>query len=81
MTEQERAVLAFEARAVWWKYAGAKEAAIRETLGLSPTRYYQVLNGALELPEALAAEPLLVRRLLRLRSSRAEGRRVRRARP
>ena len=40
LTARERAVLAFERQ--WWRYAGAKEAAIREEFGLSPTRYYQL---------------------------------------
>jgi uncharacterized protein DUF3263 len=66
----ERAVrmLAFERQ--WWKHAGAKEQAIRETFGLSATRYYQVLNSLLDEPAALAHDPVLVGRLRRLRASR-----------
>jgi hypothetical protein len=66
----ERAVqiLAFERR--WWKHAGSKEQAIRDTFGLSATRYYQVLNGLLDDPAALAHDPVLVGRLRRLRASR-----------
>ncbi|WFE32436.1 DUF3263 domain-containing protein [Micromonospora sp. WMMD975] len=73
LTERERRILAFESR--WWKHAGAKEQAIRDTFGLSATRYYQLLNGLLDHPAALAAEPLLIGRLRRLRSSRARNRR------
>ena len=54
----------------FWKTAGAKENAIRE-LGLSPTRYYQLLNQWIDTPEAIQADPVLVKRLLRLsRTSR-----------
>lgn len=66
---REREILAFERR--WWRQAGAKEQAIRDTFGLSPTRYYQLLNRLLDRPEALAYEPVLVARLRRLRSWRA----------
>ncbi len=67
----ERAVriLAFERQ--WWKHAGSKEQAIRDTFGLSATRYYQVLNALLDDPLALAHDPVLVGRLRRLRASRA----------
>jgi hypothetical protein len=65
-------VLAFERQ--WWRYAGAKEAAIREQFGLSATRYYQVLNTLIDRPEALAADPLLVRRLRRMREVRQRQR-------
>ncbi|WFE37117.1 DUF3263 domain-containing protein [Micromonospora sp. WMMD998] len=73
LTERERRILTFESR--WWKHAGAKEQAIRDTFGLSATRYYQLLNALLDHPAALAAEPLLIGRLRRLRSSRARNRR------
>jgi hypothetical protein len=70
VTELQRAVLGFEARTAWWRYAGAKEEAIRDELGLSPTRYNQVLLQVLAEPEAAAAEPLVVRRLQRLAGAR-----------
>ncbi|MBQ1072340.1 DUF3263 domain-containing protein [Micromonospora sp. C31] len=73
LTERERRILAFERQ--WWRHAGAKEQAVRDTFGLSATRYYQLLNGLLDNPAALAAEPVLVGRLRRLRSSRARNRR------
>lgn len=72
LTERDRAILAFERR--WWRYAGAKEQAIRERLGMSATRYYQLLNAALDKPAALAHDPLLVKRLRRLRSARQRQR-------
>ncbi|MFC0008052.1 DUF3263 domain-containing protein [Micromonospora siamensis] len=73
LTERERRILDFEQQ--WWRHAGAKEQAVRETFGLSATRYYQLLNGLLDNPAALAAEPVLIARLRRLRSSRARNRR------
>jgi hypothetical protein len=72
LTEREAQILAFERR--WWKHAGSKEQAIRDTFGLSATRYYQVLNGLLDNPAAFAHEPVLVGRLRRLRSTRARSR-------
>ena len=56
----------------------SKERAIRERLGITPTRYHQVLVGALERPEALAFDPMLVRRLRRLRDARRRTRLARR---
>ena len=64
--ERDREILEFERQ--WWKYAGAKETAIRESFDMSATRYYQVLNALIDRPEALAADPLLVRRLRRMRA-------------
>jgi hypothetical protein len=72
LTERERAVLALEGLA--WRSPGAKEAAIRERLGLSPVRYYQLLNALLNREEALAHAPVLVNRLRRLRDTRRAAR-------
>ena len=69
---RERDMLAFERQ--WWRVAGAKEAAIRERFGMSATRYFQVLNALVDRPEALAADPLLVRRLRRMRGARQRQR-------
>lgn len=76
LTGREREVLAFERH--WWKYAGAKEQAVRELFGVSPTRYYQVLNALIDRPEALAHDPMLVKRLRRTRQSRQRARSARR---
>ncbi|MFD0365301.1 DUF3263 domain-containing protein [Nocardia sp. GCM10030253] len=76
LSRREREILDFERK--WWKYAGAKEEAIRELFGLSPTRYYQVLNAVVDRQEALAADPMLVKRLRRLRASRQKARAARR---
>jgi hypothetical protein len=72
LTEREAQILAFERQ--WWRHAGAKEQAIRDTFGLSGTRYYQLLNALLEHPAALEHDPMLVKRLRRLRATRVRGR-------
>lgn len=76
LSDRDRAILEFERQ--WWKYAGAKESAVREQFDMSATRYYQVLNALIDRPEALEADPLLVRRLRRLRSQRQRQRSARR---
>ncbi len=76
LSRRELDILDFERK--WWKYAGAKEEAIRELFELSATRYYQVLNTVVDRPEALAADPMLVKRLRRLRASRQKSRTARR---
>lgn len=76
LSRREHDILSFERD--WWKYAGAKEEAIKERFALSATRYYQVLNTLVDRPEALAADPMLVKRLRRVRSSRLKARAARR---
>ncbi|BBZ26486.1 hypothetical protein MMAD_07810 [Mycolicibacterium madagascariense] len=76
LTRREHDLLAFERQ--WWKYAGSKEDAIKELFSMSATRYYQVLNALVERPEALAADPMLVKRLRRMRASRQKARAARR---
>ncbi|MDT5077357.1 MAG: hypothetical protein QOJ80_1994 [Mycobacterium sp.] len=76
LTRREHDILAFERQ--WWKYAGSKEDAIKELFSMSATRYYQVLNALVDRPEALAADPMLVKRLRRLRASRMKARAARR---
>jgi hypothetical protein len=76
LSRRDLDILQFERQ--WWLYAGNKEQAIRDMFDLSPTRYYQVLNQVIDNPDALAAEPLLVRRLRRLRASRQKNRAARR---
>jgi len=69
-------ILAFERQ--WWKFPGAKEQAIRDKFQMSATRYYQVLNALIDKPAALAQDPLLVKRLRRLRASRQRSRSAKR---
>ncbi|MCB0917427.1 MAG: DUF3263 domain-containing protein [Actinobacteria bacterium] len=76
LSQDDRAILEFER--VWWRFGGAKEEAIREKFSLSATRYYQRLNTLIDRPEALESDPVLVRRLQRLRQSRQEARSAKR---
>lgn len=77
LSERERELLDFERQ--WWRYSGAKEQAIRELFDVSATRYYQLLNAAIDRPEALAHDPMLVKRLRRMRSARQRARSARRS--
>lgn len=72
LTDRDRALLDFEAE--WRRHAGAKEEAIRADLGLSPARYYQLLGRLLEDADALVYDPMLVKRLRRIRDARREAR-------
>jgi len=76
LTLREQEILAFERQ--WWKYAGAKDQAIRELFAMSPTRYYQLVNRLLDKTEAMQADPMLVKRLRRLRSGRQRARSAKR---
>ena len=75
ISELEIRILDFEAS--WWRYAGAKEAAIKELFELSAARYYQLLNDLIDRDDALAASPMLVKRLRRLREARMNTRTAR----
>ena len=68
LSDRDQRILEFERQ--WWKYAGAKEQAIRDLFDMSGTRYYQLLNGLIDDPQALAFDPMLVKRLRRMRASR-----------
>ncbi|WP_026237696.1 MULTISPECIES: DUF3263 domain-containing protein [unclassified Streptomyces] len=72
LSAQARAVLALERRP--WAGPGAKERAIREELGMSPVRYFQLLNALIEDERALREDPVTVNRLRRLKEER-RGRR------
>ncbi|HEV8560284.1 MAG TPA: DUF3263 domain-containing protein [Actinophytocola sp.] len=72
LTDRDRKILVFERQ--WWSHAGAKERAIREEFGLSTTRYYQLVNQLIDKRAALAADPMLVKRLRRLRAGRLRKR-------
>jgi hypothetical protein len=76
LSERDREILTFERQ--WWRYAGAKEQAIRDLFGMSATRYYQILNALIDAPEALEHDPMLVKRLRRLRTARQRARSARR---
>lgn len=72
LSERDRAILDFER--TWWSEPGPKESGIRVRFGLSPARYYRVLAGLLESTEAVDYDPLVVRRLRRLRDRRRRAR-------
>jgi hypothetical protein len=76
LTDLETEILAFERQ--WWKYAGAKEQAVRELFDMSATRYYQVLNALIDRPEALVHDAMLIKRLRRMREARQRARSARR---
>jgi Protein of unknown function (DUF3263) len=76
LSARDAEILTFERQ--WWKFAGAKEQAIRDKFQMSATRYYQVLNALIDKPEALAQDPLLVKRLRRLRAMRQRNRSAKR---
>lgn len=71
LDDRSRAILELERG--WWRASGAKEDAIRD-LGLSPSRYYELLGALLDDDAALAHDPMLVRRLRRLRAARQRSR-------
>ena len=72
LSDLEVRILDFERQ--WWKYAGAKDAAIKELFNLSAQQYYELLNNLIDRPDALAASPLLIKRLRRLREARVASR-------
>jgi hypothetical protein len=75
LSERDSQILTFERQ--WWRYGGAKEDAIRSLFSMSATQYYQVLNALIDSEDALAYDPMLVKRLRRMRSSRQRGRAAR----
>jgi len=72
LTKLEIEMLDFER--TWWRYAGVKESSIKELFNLTPPAYYQLLNNLIDRSEALLAEPILVKRLRRLRDNRTAQR-------
>ena len=73
----DRDVLILKFERSWWRHAGQKEQAIRKEFALSSARYYQVLNALIDSPAALAHDPLLIRRLQRMRDERHAARSAR----
>ncbi len=72
LSDLENQILDFEKN--WWRFAGAKESAIKELFNLSAPGYYQLLNDLIDRDDALAASPMLVKRLRRLREARMSAR-------
>ncbi len=75
LSDLEVRILDFERS--WWRYAGAKESAIKELFDMSAPRYYQLLNDLIDREDALLAQPMLVKRLRRLRQARMNARSAR----
>lgn len=75
LSERDLAILMFER--TWWRHAGVKEEAIREEFGVSSARYYQLLGALIDTPAALVEDPMLVKRLLRVREARTAKRAAR----
>ncbi len=76
LDDRSKRILDFERD--WWRYAGAKEQAVREAFDVSPTRYYQLLNHIIDDDVAVVYDPMLVKRLRRLRTQRQRQRAARR---
>lgn len=76
LSERDMRLLAFERGT--WRSSGAKEQAIADVLGMSATRYYQLLNELIDSPDALKFDPVLVKRL---RAQRARRQRMRSPQP
>ena len=76
LSDRARAIIDFEK--MWWSLPASKESEIRERFGMSSTRYYQELNALIDTEAALAYDPLLVKRLRRLRVQRQKERTAKR---
>ncbi len=72
LSDRDKRILDFERQ--WWKHGGAKEEAIRLEFDLSAARYYQLLRSLIQSPAALVHDPMLVKRLQRVRDARANAR-------
>ena len=72
LTDRQLAILEFER--TWWTMDGDKDTLIRRRFACAPDAYYEELNQVLDHPGAREADPLLVRRLLRLRDRRVRAR-------
>ncbi len=75
LTDLETRILEFERN--WWRFAGAKETAIKDLFDMTAPRHYQLLNDLIDRDDALEASPMLVKRLRRLREARMAARTAR----
>jgi len=75
LADRDARILAFERE--WWRHGGAKEGAIRTQFGMNVTEYFQVLNVLIDSNAALVHDPMLVKRLRRMRDARQRGREAR----
>lgn len=72
LSDLEVRVLDFERQ--WWRFAGSKDLAIQDQFGMTAPKYYELLGNLIDRDDALAASPLLIRRLRRLREARLNAR-------
>ena len=72
LTERDLQILEFER--TWWSEDSSKESIIRDRFGLSTTRYYELLSVLVDSEEAHDFDPLVIRRLRRLRARRRRAR-------
>lgn len=72
LSDFEVRVLDFERQ--WWRFAGSKDLAIQDQFGMTAPKYYELLGNLIDRDDALAASPLLIRRLRRLREARLNAR-------
>lgn len=72
LTDEAKATLDFERE--WWRYAGDKQGAIKEHFSCSPTSYYRFLNDIIDDDRSLVYDPMLVKRLRRMRVARQRQR-------
>lgn len=72
LTERDRAIIEFER--TWWSEDSSKESIIRERFELSTTRYYELLGELIDSDDAYEFDPLVIRRLRRLRDRRRRAR-------
>jgi hypothetical protein len=70
LSQRDRAILDFEQS--WWESATPRDQAVREQFQLTESEYAEVLNQLVASEAALLAEPLLIRRLRRLRDRRRQ---------
>lgn len=68
LSDRDKAILEFER--TFWTLDGQKDELVEERFGCDVAAYYQHLNELIDQPEALEEDPLVVRRLRRLRDRR-----------
>jgi hypothetical protein len=72
LTDLEAGVL--KVAASWWRHPGALEAHVLDTLGISLTRWHQILWRLLDDPRAAVVDPVTVGRWRRVREQRLHAR-------
>lgn len=70
LTEREKDILDFEQS--WWSLSIPREQAVRDRFQLTETEYVELLELLIATEAALEAEPLLVRRLRRMKDRRRQ---------